>query len=448
MKNVKILPKIFIRTFLALASIILLIHLSVFFIFPKIYLESRKDELAKKADEMTEMLTGKNLDYVTQSLDFYSKNSEIKAFLQQKSGDHAIEIGPDFKPDFGSENTSLIIEERMLPLDTGEERTVQFLFTTDVTREAKELSFGFLPYTLFVSFVFSIGVAFVYARAIKRQIGEIKEVTDHMMALDEGARLTVDTSDEVGELKGQINDLYETLLKTIDDVNVKNREIVRLEELKVDFFRGASHELKTPLASLKIILENMLYEIGKYKDRDTYIRRSIEIVDDLTRHISQILSASSMERLKNDEEWIPIDEVLGELIDQYALLANEKKIAITKDLSTESLYIGRTALKMILSNLLSNAVKYTDEGGSIHIAGDGHWFSIENSFLGKDEIDLGAFFEMPYDLKKENSNGLGLYIVKSLLTNYHVDYKIEKTQDGIRFAIRCADAMPEEQGKE
>lgn len=448
MKNVKILPKIFLRTFFALASIILLIHLSVFFIFPKIYLESRKDEPAKKADEMTETLTGKDLDYVKESLEFYSKNSEIKAFLQQKSGDHAIEIGPDFKLDFGSENNALIIEERTLLLDTGEERTVQFLFTTDVTREAKELSFGFLPYTLFVSFVFSIGVAFIYARAINRQIGEIKEVTDHMMALDENAWLTVDTNDEVGELKGQINDLYETLLKTIDDVNLKNREIVRLEELKVDFFRGASHELKTPLASLKIILENMLYEIGKYKDRDTYIRRSIEIVDDLTRHISQILSASSMERLKNDEEWIPIDDVLGELIEQYALLANEKKIVITKDLSTESLYIGRTALKMILSNLLSNAVKYTDEGGLIRIEGDGHWFSIENSFRGKDEIDLDAFFEMPYDLKKENSNGLGLYIVKSLLTNYHVDYKIEKTEDGIRFCVRCADAKPGEKEKE
>lgn len=448
MKNVKILPKIFIRTFLALAIIILLIHLSVFLIFPKIYLESRKDELAKKADEMTAMLTGKDLDYVMKSLDFYSKNSAIKAFVRENTGDHAIEIGPDFKPDLGSEDNALIIEERTLKFDTGEERTVQYLFTADVKREAKELSFGFLPFTLFVSFVFSIGVAFIYARAIKRQIGEIKEVTDHMMALDETARLTVDTNDEVGELKGQINDLYETLLKTIDDVNLKNREIVRLEELKVDFFRGASHELKTPLASLKIILENMLYEIGKYKDRDTYIRRSIAIVDDLTRHISQILSASSMERLKNDEEWIRIDEVLGELLAQYELLANEKKIEITKRVGSEALYIGRTALKMILSNLLSNAVKYTDEGGFIRIDGDGTQFMIENSFRGKDEIDLHAFFEMPYDLKKENSNGLGLYIVKSLLTNYHVDYKVEKTTHGIRFCIRCMSEMPEEKEKE
>ena len=46
---------------------------------------------------------------------------------------------------------------------------------------------------------------------------------------------------------------------------IENKEILRLEKIKYDFFKGASHELKTPLASLKIILENMKYNVGKYK---------------------------------------------------------------------------------------------------------------------------------------------------------------------------------------
>ena len=102
------------------------------------------------------------------------------------------------------------------------------------------------------------------------------------------------SNDEVGELKQQINDLYSTLLITIDNLEFKNKEILKLEKLKYDFFKGASHELKTPLASLKIILENMKYNIGKYKDRDTYINECIEIVDSLTKNISQILSVHSM----------------------------------------------------------------------------------------------------------------------------------------------------------
>ncbi len=77
-----------------------------------------------------------------------------------------------------------------------------------------------------------------------------------MMELDRNALLPVESSDEIGQLKAQINDLYVALLELIDDLEVKNEEIIKLEKLKFDFFRGASHELKTPLASLKIILEN------------------------------------------------------------------------------------------------------------------------------------------------------------------------------------------------
>lgn len=77
--------------------------------------------------------------------------------------------------------------------------------------------------------------------------------------------LKVSSNDEVGELKQQINDLYSTLLRTIDDLEFKNKEIFKIRKVKIWLFKGASHELKTPLASLKIILENMKYNIGKYK---------------------------------------------------------------------------------------------------------------------------------------------------------------------------------------
>ena len=91
---------------------------------------------------------------------------------------------------------------------------------------------------------------------------------------------------------------------------MKKEEIIKLERLKYDFFRGASHELKTPLASLKIILENMQYNIGKYKDRDFYIGECIGIVDKLSHNVSQILLISKLENLKNDQENINIGTVL------------------------------------------------------------------------------------------------------------------------------------------
>ena len=125
--------------------------------------------------------------------------------------------------------------------------------------------------------------------------------------------------------------------------------------------KGASHELKTPLASLKIILENMKYNIGKYKNRDLYISDCIDIVDGLTHNISQILSVSSLDNLKDDEELVRIGEVLESVLSKYEVLANQKEIRLENSLGDETVYIGKTALKIILSNLVSNAVKYTGE---------------------------------------------------------------------------------------
>ena len=259
-----------------------------------------------------------------------------------------------------------------------------------------------------------------------------------MMKLDKSARLKIDSKNEIGELKEQINDLYFTLLESIDDLEYKNKEILKLEKLKYDFFKGASHELKTPLASLKIILENMKYNIGKYKNRDAYIGDCIDIVDGLTKNISQILSVSSLEHLKNDEEFLNINDILEGVLRKYEVLANQKNIKINNCLSNETIYIGKTALKIILSNLISNAVKYTDESGTINIGVDDEWLYIENSYGNKKSIDMEKLFEVKFDLNKETSNGLGLYIVSNLLNNYNIKYKALQNESCFVFKIELS----------
>lgn len=415
MKNLKIFPKICIQTFSVIAIIVLFIHLFVYLIFPRTYLDVRKEEIYTKANEITENLNGKSEDYIKQVLDFYSNTNEIKAFIKKNTSSNEVEIKNDLNVDLKSSNNSLIIEERQLKLDTGKSIRLQFVSTADMQLQAKNLSLQFLPYSLILSLCFSAIVSFVYAKSIKNYVVEIKCVTDQMMALDKKARLEIDSNDEIGQLKAQINDLYETLLDSISNLELKNKEILRLEKIKYDFFKGASHELKTPLASLKIILENMKYNVGKYKNRDVYIDDCIDLVDHLTKSIQQILSVYSIENLKDDEEIVCIKNELSRVLQKYDVLIHQKELRIQNDVKDETMYIGKTALNIILSNLISNAINYTYEKGMIQIGIEQDYFYIQNK----------------QDPTQPKGNGLGLYIVRNLLDNYKMKYEVIEGEDFI-----------------
>lgn len=436
MKNLKIFPKMFLQIFTALVLTVLFIHFMVFLIFPKTYLEDRKQEINKKANEISKTLTNKDIGYVTQSLDFYSNNNDIKAYVKNKNNDNELQIKEIIDFDKKSENNSLIIEERDITINTGEKISLQFVSTADMKKDAKNLSLRFLPFSLLISMFFSAIISLIYAKLINNNVQEIKHITDKMMNRDQNALLEVDSTNEIGQLKLQINDLYTTLLHSIDDLESKNEEIIKLEKLKYDFFRGASHELKTPVASLKIILENMKYNIGKYKNRDLYIDESLKIIDGLSHSISQILTLSSIENLKNDEENVEILPILNDIINKQEVIANQKHITIDNQIKDEKIFIGKSALKIILSNVIGNAVKYTDEYGTITIKSDGEWFEVINTCEKASELDTTKVFDVNCDLNKENSNGLGLYIVGNLLNNYKIDAIIETQEENVTFKIK------------
>ncbi|AKI94972.1 Sensor histidine kinase VncS [Streptococcus agalactiae] len=430
MKKLKIFPKMFIQIFSILGILIILVHSLFFFIFPKTYLETRKVKIHIMADEISKNMNGKELKYLDQTLELYSKSSDIKVFIKKNNNKNELQINDNINVNVKSDSNSLIIEEREIKLHDGKKIHLQFVSTADMQKDAKDLSLKFLPYSLSISFLFSIVISLIYAKSIKNNIQEITMVTDKMIKLDKETRLKISSNDEIGQLKQQINDLYCALLNTINDLEFKNKEILKLEKLKYDFFKGASHELKTPLSSLKILLENMKYNIGKYKDRDFYISECINIVDNLTKNVSQILSFYSIKDLNNDEEYLNVGDTLDEVLEKYSILVNQKKININKELLDYNIYMGKTALNIVFSNLISNAVKYTNRNGIINIKIANDWLLIENSY------DKNKILDASFDLKLDNSNGLGLNIVKNILNKYNIKYEILHGENYFIFKIK------------
>ena len=424
-----IFAKIFLITFALFSSLVILLHASVYFIFPSTYIESQRQTILKKSQALAKSFQGQEEGIVESVIELYSKTNDIKISIKGKEKQNAIEVKDDLLVNPDSQNNSLVIEERKIQTKEGHDLTLQFLATVDSQKEARDISLGFLPYTLLASFVLSLIASYLYARMISAPILEIKRMTKRMKRLDRTASLPIHSQDEIGVLKQHINDLYHHLLEVIDNLEKQKQENLKLEQMKVEFLRGASHELKTPLASLKIILENMRDKIGRYKDRDRYLSVSLDIVDEMNQIVLEILSLSSVQELGGDKEWIQLDDVVNRILTQNQVLVENRSLSIDNYLSATSIFMNLPILKLVLSNIISNAVKHSDKGGVIRIGleNEGTDFVIENTSVSKENISTKA------QSKKEG--GLGLFVVKYLLEHEELSYRFEESSTGMRFVM-------------
>lgn len=424
-----IFAKIFLITFALFSSLVILLHASVYFIFPSTYIESQRQTILKKSQALAKSFQGQEEGTIESVIDLYSKTNDIKVSIKGKEKQNALEVKDDLLVNPDSQNNSLVIEERKIETKEGKDLTLQFLATVDSQKEAQDISLGFLPYSLLASFVLSLIASYLYARMISAPILEIKQMTKRMKRLDRTASLPIHSQDEIGVLKQQINDLYHHLLEVIDNLEQQKQENLKLEQMKVEFLRGASHELKTPLASLKIILENMRDKIGRYKDRDCYLSVSLDIVDEMNQIVLEILSLSSVQELGGDKEEIQLDDVVNRILTQNQVLIENRSLSIDNYLPATSIFMNLPILKLVLSNIISNAVKHSDKGGVIRIAleNEGTDFVIENTSVSKENISSKA------QSKKEG--GLGLFVVKYLLEHEELSYRFEESSTGRRFVM-------------
>ena len=193
-----------------------------------------------------------------------------------------------------------------------------------------------------------------------------------------------------------------------------------MKQVNFEFLRGASHELKTPLTSLKIVLENMQFKVGKYKDRDFYLEKSGEMVDELDAGIRELLLMSKMDSFEKSE-WIKISEVVEESLRRNQILIAEKNLQMRIEVGEQKIWLNRMALSMVLANLIGNAVKYAEEGGRISAQMRDGVLEIKNSYRA--------------GTNEQSGSGLGLYIVKNLLKRYGLQYEIRDTKKSFSFKI-------------
>lgn len=224
-------------------------------------------------------------------------------------------------------------------------------------------------------------------------------------------------------------------------------EIRRLETMRRDFVANVSHELKTPLTSIKGFIETLLE--GALEDKDNN-RHFLEIVREhanrLEALVNDLLDLSKLESRTQEfkQERVVLNELAGEILRGFQSQLAKKEIVEKNELD-ETLVVNadRQKIERVFINLIDNAIKFNRQKGNIRIYGQSLdavvKVYIEDTGQGISEKDLSRIFERFYRVDKARSRelggtGLGLSIVKHIVELHGGSVGVESTEGaGSRF---------------
>lgn len=300
-----------------------------------------------------------------------------------------------------------------------------------------------LPVSLACSLLIAVMCSLLFSKTIADPIREISAATGQMRQLDRGAACMVHTEDEIGVLSRNVNALYGSLLATIEHLEREKDAVRDMERSRADFLRAASHELKTPVTALNATLENMILGVGKYRDYTARLPECREMVEQLSGMIQEILDASRLNPAAEQAEEVDLPALLAELCEPYRRIAAAREISFSLAMPEQfSAMLPVDTFRKAVSNVLANAAAYTQAGAAVRVFMDGRSLIIENECKPIPADILPRLFEPFYRpdfsrSREDGGNGLGLYIVDSLLTAIHIPYSFVPVGNppGMRFII-------------
>lgn len=242
--------------------------------------------------------------------------------------------------------------------------------------------------------------------------------------------------------KGEIAELGQTFDMMCD-------KIQNLDKQRSEFVSDASHELKTPLASMKILVESLLYQDNVpeevYKDFLSDINGEIDRLNSL---ITDLLLLSKMDSdiMAINLETINLSSLVNKCVEALRPIAQMRDIRITENLESGlEIECDPLKLRQALNNLIENAIKYTQDGGHVQVSskrrGNEVAVQIEDDGIGMSEEHLQHIFERFYRVDKARSRetggtGLGLHIVRRIALMHNGRVEVESAEgQGSKFTL-------------
>lgn len=205
-------------------------------------------------------------------------------------------------------------------------------------------------------------------------------------------------------------------------------ENVRLDNLRKEFVANVSHELKTPLTSIKGYSETMMNGDLTYQEVIKFSKVINQEANRMGRLVSDLLQLSRFDykRVNWKKMLFPINDLVLKVCEKMRFEAEEKNHTLECICSdkTPSVYADKDSVEQVVMNILSNSIKYTPNGGRISVyvgaINESVYIKVIDNGIGIPENDLNRIFERFYRVDKARSRkmggtGLGLSIVKEIV---------------------------------
>ncbi len=303
-----------------------------------------------------------------------------------------------------------------------------FLTMTDIRSDL-------LLFTVLMSLVLAVLVFF----ASQLLIDPLRNVLKVVQKMSEGylnERINVTGHDEYSQLGDAFNDMAQKLEK--------------VDKTREEFVSNVSHELKTPLSSMKVLSESLLLQDGVpeemyrefLQDIVSEIDRMTHIVNDLLNLVKLDQGAATM-LMKPTE----INSMVEEILKRMYPLAQKKNIDLVfEDVRNVTVNCDEVKLDMALSNLIDNGIKYTPQNGTVKVIVDADHkdavITIKDTGIGISEDDQPKIFERFYRVDKTRDRetggtGLGLAITHNTVLWHNGSIRLQSNiGEGTTFIVR------------
>lgn len=306
----------------------------------------------------------------------------------------------------------------------------------------------------------SILIASILASFISRRftqpILELNDIAQNMSKLDFSKKYRIkDTDDEINNLGKSINTMSEKLETTIKQLRENNVELEKdieekskIDEMRKQFVSDVSHELKTPIALIQGYAEGLVENVNTDDESRKFYAEVIldeaEKMDTLVKQLLELMKLEYGKREFNNSRF-NIVELIEEVIRKCDVMLKEKEITVQLDNKNE-IYVEADEfyIDQVVTNYITNAIKHCkEENGKREIRieiqeGEKIRVAVYNTGDTIPESELDRIWKRFYKVdssrnREDGGTGIGLALVKAIMTNYGNNFGVSNKEDGVEF---------------